>query len=207
MPDPPIHTEKEILSGIAAGDASAFTAVYERFYPVLYLYAERITGKDIGLSQDATAEAFIELWKGRRQFDHLGHLLHFLRAIVYHKCVDAFRRQQRQVLLQEELLNATEQEQEAFFIHEIGLEASLMARIRAEVESLPRHTRDVFLLAFFEHRKNAEIATLLGIGDATVRRRKTEALYHLRRTLKGIDWNTLIVLALLSGLPPDSLIF
>jgi DNA-directed RNA polymerase specialized sigma24 family protein len=58
---------------------------------------------------------------------------------------------------------------------------------------LPAHIKEVFDLACIQGRRNAEIAKILNIKDATVRRRKTEALHYLRQTLKGMGWSTMIV--------------
>jgi RNA polymerase sigma factor (sigma-70 family) len=185
--------EKELLEGLAEADENAFVQLYKSHYMGLLLYAERITNQEYSIAQEATADAFIELWKGARQFGNMAQLIGYLRVIVHHKCIDKYRQLRRQQALANELLYLSENQQEEIFSREISLEAELLKIIRLEVEKLPAHIKEVFDLACIQGRRNAEIAKILNIKDATVRRRKTEALHYLRQTLKGMGWSTMIV--------------
>ncbi len=51
--------------------------------------------KNAAIAQDVTAEAFIELWKGNRQFENFAHLIGFLMKVVHNKCVDRYRQTKR----------------------------------------------------------------------------------------------------------------
>jgi RNA polymerase sigma-70 factor (ECF subfamily) len=191
-----IYNENELLLKLEQGDEKAFSFVYKEYYTAVFLYAERIALDNLTIAQDATAEAFIELWKGRRRFENISHLLGFLRTVAHNKCIDQYRKIKRQTTIQNELLYLTEWQQENIFFNQVLLEAGLLTKIRAEVERLPAHTREVFKLSFFDQLKNAEIAIRLNITDATVRRRKTEALHSLRKTFRGLDPKTLKFLTL-----------
>ncbi|CAL1520153.1 RNA polymerase sigma factor [Chitinophaga sp. MM2321] len=186
-----LNEEKELLQRLSEADEQAFIQVYKRHYMAVLLYAERITNNDFSIAEEATADAFIELWKGRRSFGNVAQLISYLRVIVHHKCIDRYRQFRKQQALESELLYLSEHQQEALFSGEISLEAELLKKIREEVEKLPAHIKEVFNLACIQGRRNSEIARILNIKDATVRRRKTEALHYLRQAFKGMDWSML----------------
>jgi RNA polymerase sigma-70 factor (ECF subfamily) len=181
--------EEGLLLRLAEADEQAFILLYNRYYTAILLYAERITDQDYDMAREATADAFIALWKGPRCFGTVAQLICYLRKVVHHKCIDKYRQLKRQKALESGLLYLSEKQQEELYSDEIFLEAELLRKIREEVEKLPAHVRAVFNLACIQGHKNGEIAKMLRIKDATVRRRKTEALHYLRQALKGMDWS------------------
>jgi RNA polymerase sigma-70 factor (ECF subfamily) len=191
-------SDSALLHKLGQRDEKAFVQVYERLYASVLLYAEKITGGDTVIAEDATADAFIELWKGNLLFSQMGQLISFLRKVAHHKCIDRYRQLKKQNNARNELLYLSEQQQEQFFFGEIFLEAEILRRVRIEVEKLPPHSKAVFKLAFFDGLSNPEIGQLLGITNSSVRRRKTEALQYLRKVFKGLDWELLILL-IMSG--------
>ena len=192
------ESESALLQRLEQRNEKAFVQVYERLYTSVLLYAEKITGGDKDIAEDATTEAFIELWKGNLIFSQIGQLISFLRKVAHHKCIDRYRQLKRQTNARNELLYLSEQQQEQLFYEEIFLEAEILRRVKMELEKLPLHSKTVFNLAFFDGLSNPEIAQLLGITASSVRRRKTEALRYLRKVFKGFDWELLILL-IISG--------
>lgn len=179
---------------MAQGDEASFTQLYKKYYASIFLYARLVTSGDSAMAEDATAEAFIALWKGQYSFDTTGHFIAFLRTVAHNKCIDGLRAAQRSETVGRELQYLDAAGQEQLFYREVFLQAGILSRIREEVDRLPARTGEVFRLAYYEQLKNAEIAHRLGITDSSVRRRKTEALHQLRGVLKGADWELLLLL-------------
>ena len=190
------YQDRELLQQIAEGDDYAFRQLYDRYFPAIFLYVRNLTC-DQTLAEDITSEAFIALWKGQRHFDTLGHVVAFLRRVAHNKCVDELRISKRASFMKEELLYLNLDSSGESAYQEIFIRGNILARIRAEVEMLPPATRAVFKLAFYQQMKNPDIARNLSITDASVRRRKTEALHHLRNVFKGTEWE--LVLIFLAG--------
>jgi len=59
--------------------------------------------------------------------------------------------------------------------------------IAKAIAKLPQKQRDVILLAFFTHLKDAKIATMLGITPSTLHYHKTSALNSLHKSIKMGD--------------------
>lgn len=66
-------------------------------------------------------------------------------------------------------------------------DAERRAMVRAAVEALPDHLRDVVLLTAFSELSTAEVATALDIPPGTVGSRRNTAVKRLREELGGID--------------------
>lgn len=186
----------ELLQQLADGQASAFTTIYNQYYPELYFLSRHLIGDE---APDVVADVFIRLWTQRKLFESRPHLLGYLHVMTRNACFDHLKKQHRDVLQLQELLHISEQEHEDRYFHEI-VEARVFTRIREEINELPPHMREVFKLAYIDGLKNAEIASLLQMKDAAVRVRKAEALKILRSSLYRIE---LIIIMKLIIFPPQ----
>lgn len=81
------ENEVELLYKLGQKDEMIFVQIYQKFYASILLYAEKITAGDQDIAEDATADAFIELWKGQYHFYQIGQLVNFLRKIAHNKCI------------------------------------------------------------------------------------------------------------------------
>lgn len=189
-----LHIGQLTLESFSKGDVAAFTDIYNRYYPDLYFLSRGIVGD---LAPDIVADVFVQLWSQKKRFDSGEHLLFYLRAMTRNACYDSLKKEQRASLQLKELSYITDQEHEVVYFREI-IEARLFSLILLEIDRLPPHMREVFRLSYIDGLKNAEIAELLNIKDASVRVRKAEALKLLRLTFRNTD---LIVLLLLICAP------
>ena len=185
-----------LLQQLADGQSSAFTTIYNDYYPELYFLSKHLIGDD---APDVLADVFIRLWTQRKLFESKAHLLAYLRVMTRNACFDHLKKQHRDVQQLQELLHISDQEHEDRHFHEI-MESRVFTLIRNEIEELPPHMREVFKLAYIDGLKNAEIASLLQMKDAAVRVRKAEALKILRSSLYRIE---LIIIMKLIIYPPQ----
>ena len=186
------NKEPTLLQQLADGQTTAFTAIYNQYYPELYFLAKRLAGDT---APDVVADVFVQLWTQRKLFENHRHLLAYLRVMTRNDCYDLLKKQQRDVQHLKELRHISEQEHEDQYFQEI-IEGRLFALIREEIEQLPPHIREVFKLAYIDGLKNGEIAQLLNMKDASVRVRKAEALKILRATLYRIELIVILKLAI-----------
>ncbi len=185
------NQEPTLLQQLADGQTTAFTAIYNQYYPELYYLAKRLASD---AAPDIVAEVFIQLWTQRKLFENDRHLLAYLRVMTRNACYDLLKKQQRDLQHMRELRHISEQEHEDQYFHEI-IEGRLFTLIRAEIDQLPPHIRQVFKLAYIDGLKNAEIAEQLHMKDASVRVRKAEALKILRATLYRTELIVIIKMA------------
>jgi len=158
-----------------SGDMSAFedlVAVMER--PLLY-YATTLTGsQDIGL--DVLQDVWIKVLHGIRKLKDPGSLRSWLYAITHGVAVDRIRRNtSRERAEQVELEDFQEAEEPSFAIEDA-------AAIHLALSQISLSHREVLVLHFLEDMPIAEIATVVGCSEGTVKSR----LHYAKRAMKEI---------------------
>ncbi|WEK34412.1 MAG: sigma-70 family RNA polymerase sigma factor [Candidatus Pseudobacter hemicellulosilyticus] len=174
----------ELVHAFNQRDEHAFARIYELYYGAVFFYAKKMLDPD--QARDITAETFIDLWHGKRDFEHLGHVLSHLRIVARNKCVDRIRQKAREQALTEQLSYLSDQQDEILFRDSL-IHSGILQQIEAEVDKLPPFHRSIFRLSYFDGLSNAEIAQQLQVKDSTVRTKKAEALRILRAALGNID--------------------
>lgn len=186
-----LHISQQTLESFSKGDVNAFTNIYNRYYTELYFLSRRLVGD---LAPDVVADVFVQLWSQKKRFDSDDHLLFYLRAMTRNACFDLLKKEHKTSQQLKELSYITDQEHEDVYFREI-IEARLFSLIQKEIDQLPLHMREVFKLSYIDGLKNAEIAELLNIKDASVRVRKAEALKLLRSAFYNTE--LIVLLAIL----------
>jgi RNA polymerase sigma-70 factor (ECF subfamily) len=171
-----------------AGEPEAWDALFKRYQLPLYVYVfEWVHNEQTSL--DIVQETFINAVRhigGLRDDDTFGS---WLFGIAHQKCIQRWRRQNREEMLREELFDA-----------EVELEPSpddLLIRREQEAEfmnllnQLPLPQRSALLLHFIEDFSVEEIAGITGTPPGTVKSRIHYAKRALRRLLEGIERNPL----------------
>ena len=184
-----IHIDNLTLQSFAQGDPAAFTRVYNRYYPDLYFLAKKLVDD---AASDVLADVFMEAWSQKKLFDSPEHLIAYMRIMTRNACFDYLKKQNKDSQRLRDLGHISDQEHQDEYFREIT-EAQLFSLIRQEIEQLPPHIREVFKLSYIKGLKNAEIARLLGMKDASVRVRKAEALRILRAAFYNIDLAVLLL--------------
>jgi RNA polymerase sigma factor (sigma-70 family) len=179
----------ELHRRLAAGDRTAFDELYERYAPIAYGLALRLTGQQ-ALAQDVVHDAFLAIWRAPEAFDPArGALRTFFLSLVHHRGVDAIRREQRLRARQARAANlepvAGEDPSES--VAEEDFLAQRRHEVRLALEDLPLEQRQVLEMAYFGGMTQVRIAEELGIPLGTVKTRTFAALRKLRRELETTE--------------------
>lgn len=172
--------DAQLVARIVAGDHAAFEEFYARYRRRCHSLAQRLTGSP-ALAEEAVQEAFATLWAQADRFNPgLSQPGGWLLMLTHHKAVDAVRLQMKdRNSLRPGLLPPAPVEDQAW--------AALRSdRIRAAVERLPAHQRQVLLLAFYDGHTYPEIAAETGIPLGTIKTRVHAAVRRLRRPLADL---------------------
>ena len=158
-----------------SGETSAFedlVAVMER--PLLY-YASSLTGnQDSGL--DVLQEVWVRVLRDIRKLKDPSSLRSWLYAITHGIAVDRIRRNaSRERAEQVELEDFEESEEPSFAAEEA-------AAIHQALSQIGLRHREVLVLHFLEDLSLAEIATVVGCSEGTVKSR----MHYAKRAMKGI---------------------
>lgn len=198
------------------GDRDAYARIVVACQNAVTSIALAIT-RDVQASEDIAQEAFLKAWRHLGSLKNPDSLLPWLRQITRNLARDHLRGAQHRPMSGEsaeiairlaadtaptpdELLLRTEQENVAADI----------------IASLPEDSREVLLLYYRESQSSQQVAHLLGLTDAAVRKRlsrargcvRTELMRHFgefaRGTAPGAAFATAVLGAITMAAPPTA---
>src|SRR5436309_3173753 len=175
--------DEELMDLVAAGDARAFEAVYDRHGGAAFSVAYRMVGNR-SVAEDIVQEAFLSIWRSRLRYRReRGSVRTWVLGIVHHRGIDALRRNlvhERRRTTAEGL----EEQQEAPERTDVEAARRDEARaVRRALDELPDGQGQVIELAYFGGFTHTQIAEMLGMPVGTVKGRMRLGLEKLRRTL------------------------
>jgi RNA polymerase sigma-70 factor (ECF subfamily) len=181
--------DTELAALAAQGDVHAFETIMRRHNRLLYRTARSILRDDAD-SEDALQEAYLRAWRGIGRFRADARLSTWLVRIVINESLGRLRRRGADVIPLEGRMHAGDDVLEVHVEDEPGarperaaMRAELRRLIEAHIDRLPDAFRSVFVLRGVEELGVDEVATLLGIPEATVRTRFFRARGLLREAL------------------------
>lgn len=179
-------TDRELWTAAVDGDAGAFGALFERHSRAVYNFAFRSTA-NWATAEDAASEVFLTAWRRRSEVvftTESGSVLPWLLGVAANQ-VRNRRRSGRRASAALGRLNAREVQPDHSdeTVGRIADEAQ-MAEVKAVVEQLPQHERDVLALCAWAGLDYEEAAIALAVPVGTVRSRLSRARAHLRELVE-----------------------
>jgi RNA polymerase sigma-70 factor, ECF subfamily len=183
------ETEKRLLEQ-AVRDPRAFGELFEEYYDAILRYCIYHTGR-VETARDIAAETFFKALKSLRRFKFTGAPFSaWLYRIAGNEIIDYFRKKKYSCTSLDE---AMEREEIVPFASRGNLQDEADAlqqklednraywKIRASMEKMPVHYRDVLILRFVEEKRISEICEILGKKDGTVKSLISRGLEALRK--------------------------
>lgn len=174
-----------LIRATAAGDKSAFERLYNQMQRPMLAYALGLLAGDRSAAEDAVDEAFLALWTQADSFtggadngQNSGEA--WVRRLVRNKAVDWLRRQKS---ARTEVLTTTHEwlADDGDGPEQAAISADAAHWLRGALTQLSVDQREAVLLAYFEDRSVADIASIIGCPVGTVKTR----LFHARQILRG----------------------
>jgi RNA polymerase sigma-70 factor (ECF subfamily) len=170
--------EGEAIS--AAGEIPAFVEAVTIHQSLVFSIAYHLL-HNRSLAEEVAQDVFLRLYRDYDKIESASHLIHWLRRITTHRCLDRLRslEKRRQVSLDEVEIalpsSASEQD-------------PILARtLRRLVSDLPAAARAVVVLRYQEDLEPREIARILDLPVNTVKSRLQRALTQLRTQLAALE--------------------
>lgn len=154
-----------------------FERIYERLYPRLCAFASLIL-YDRSAVEDVVQEAFLSLWKRRRELIIHTSVDHYLMRSVYNLALQHHTRIHQQQPLSDLFPKGTEGEgwPEGFSDEEVRR----LEMVHTAIEQLPEQCRRIFLLNKREGLRQKEIAAMLSLSIKTVDTQITRAVRKIK---------------------------
>jgi RNA polymerase sigma factor (sigma-70 family) len=170
------RSDEQLLQAMAAGDADALGALYDRFGRIAYGLAFRIL-HDPALAEDAVQEAFLAVWRSAESYQReRAKPSTWILTLVHRRAVDLVRREDRR--RGEPLDEAPDAGGSA--VHEEADLRDRRAAVQNALRQLPADQRQALELAYYGGYTQSELAERLGVPLGTIKSRMFAGLTRLR---------------------------
>lgn len=171
------YTDAELVERLKKGDHAAFTAIYDRYTPLLYQFAfKKLQNREE--TKDLVHELFYTLWEKRETLQLSGELAPYLYTSARNRILDHIAHGQveaRHIASLQQYIQAGHSSTDHQVRHR-----QLLALIEQEVAALPPKMRQVYELSRQGNLSRKEIAATLGLSEQTVKSHMHHAISHLR---------------------------
>lgn len=176
------HSDVELVEAAARGDSAAFGTLVRRHIRASTLFAAQLMG-DQDEAEDVVQDAFTVVYRQARTFDRTRPFAPWLYGIVRRIAHDRRRRVARRRRLLDDwwIRNPSDVAQSEVDVDE----TIVLDRVASRVRSLPQMQRACFELVAVHGITPAEVASLHGISESTVRQHVFRARRRLRSELAG----------------------
>lgn len=175
-------TDRDLWAAAVGGDADAFGVLFERHVRAVYNFGFRATA-DWAAAEDIASEVFLTAWRRRSEViftTESGSVLPWLLGVA----VNHLRNQRRGGRRADAAIaRLNRRDSQPDFSDELlgrMADEAQMADVRAVVEQLPAHERDVLALCTWAGLDYEEAAIALDLPVGTIRSRLSRARAHLR---------------------------
>lgn len=181
--------DSDLAARAASGDEAAFERVMRRHNRLLFRTARSILKSDAE-AEDALQEAYLRAWRSLGSFRSEARLSTWLVRIVINEALGRLRRRSATVIPLEAVMDDSDAPpedgvagDEALQPDRIAMRGDIRRLMEARIDTLPEAFRTVFMLRAVEELSVEEVASALGLPEATVRTRFFRARGLLREAL------------------------
>ena len=171
------------LPAAQAGDSAAFGKIVSGCQNGITAIALAIT-RDVPASEDITQDAFLSAWRHLPRLRNPSSFLPWLRQITRNLSHDHLRRRRNERRYDGELEDILAVVADSAPDHPERMTRQQEEAVVAElIDELPEDTREILLIYYREGQSSKQVASLLGMQDAAVRKRLARARMSLREDM------------------------
>jgi RNA polymerase sigma-70 factor (ECF subfamily) len=167
-----------IGAALARGEESALEEAYATYSRSLLSFLRRYVGADE--AEDVLQRTFLDVWRSAHRYDPQQRFSTWLFTVAHRRAVDTLRAHRHQVVDVDSLRD---------LVGEDGRETvsryADAADVRAAVDRLPDHEREVIELAYYADLTQREIASRLDVPHGTVKARAARGTRRLGTLVLG----------------------
>ncbi len=174
-----------LLVRIAAGDRSAYDAVYRLVTPHV-LATVRGVLRDASLSEEVAQEVMLEIWRKASTFDpSRGGWRGWVSTLARRRAVDRVRSEQASRDRNDRVARRDDAPPTDVVVEEVERRLEHW-QVREALASLTERQREAIDLAYFAGHTYRDVAEVLGIPEGTAKSRLRDGLLRLRGALEEL---------------------
>jgi RNA polymerase sigma-70 factor (ECF subfamily) len=174
-----------------------FSILYNANYEKFVRFANRYV-RDLATAEDITSDAFVYYWENRSRLPEDTNVKAYILASIKNKCLSCLRHQCIHEQAVSHMLSDMEWEMsnriarlEVFEPSEVFTN-EILELVDKALKSLPRQTRQIFIMSRYRNMSHKEIAEKLNISTKSVEFHITKTLRILKSELR--DYYPVIIL-------------
>jgi RNA polymerase sigma-70 factor, ECF subfamily len=176
-------SDRALVSALAEGDQAALGALYDRFHADVYRFVVRLARSDI--AEDLAQQTFLEAYRSAPRFRGDSAVKTWLFGIAVNQVRNYFRSEKRRANANENL--AVMPRSRAPSVNEVITLEQQRRWVAAAVEQLSPGLREAYVLCVIEEVPGKEAAAILGIREASLWRRLTDARNAIRASIEEMQ--------------------
>lgn len=151
--------------------------LYSRLYSGLLIFASDLLGPELAyMAEDCVQDAILDSYVNRHTFESSTKWRNYLLTVIRNRTVDARRKLNSHLNF---IKNDTADR------HDDDISVAMISQetfdmLYSAIDALPDRYREIFTLSFEKGLKTAEIASLIGLSEVGVKKRKARMLDMLR---------------------------
>ena len=185
------NTETDLWEAIKLDDEKAFSILFQRYSSRIYSSSYSYI-KDQAACEQIVHDVFLTIWTNRKTLEIRSVNAYLTSAARYRAYKHIAANKIIPISYEEDLENfSTNNDVNKGYNNIAYLE--LEAELNSHLKSLPKRCHEIFIMSRRQLLSNAEIALKLGISKRSVENQITQALKHLRASLKDIFLLVLLI--------------
>lgn len=182
-------TDPELIGAMLQNDEKAFNQLFERYWSRVYTVAYRYV-KDEEACLEITHDIFLNIWNKRHELNINSFKSYVITAASYHGIRKKQTLKAAPIHYVEDYENS---EDDAYALNQLSetnegetkiWETEFDLTIDTLLNDLPKRCREIYKMSRKDNLSISEISTRLNISKRTVENQLTNALKHLRTSLK-----------------------
>jgi RNA polymerase sigma-70 factor (family 1) len=173
-------SDEELKVRVNLPDTSAFEEIYNRYWLALYNKA-RWTLQDDDEAADVVQDVFSSMFENMGKIKFYDTLPAYLFRALNNRTIDLFRRSKLKDKYLDSFRDFLDRQSVATDSH--IRETEMASLIQKEIDALPPKMREIFNLSRKSYLSNKEIAKIVDISEATVKKHLQVAVKKLRARL------------------------
>ncbi len=176
-------TDEELMLAYAAGDVTAFQALYSRHRGPLFRHLQRQL-RDPGLAEEFFQDTWQRVITARERYRPEAKFATWLYQIAHNRVTDHWRAKQHRPSAPEDAADLAERVPDPETPERTLSAFEERRRLQRALEELPDDQREVVLLRLEQELSLEEIGEITGAGRETVKSRLRYAMEKLRARLR-----------------------
>lgn len=174
-----MNEDELLLHALQQSDRAAYTALFEKYYPMLCAYAHKFL--DLDDSEDIVQDVLFNIWVSRGKITIHGSVSSYLFQSVYHRVLNRVVSPRYKNKVNVEFLERTSQ---MLCSEDFSHVSELRSMMKRAIDELPENYKGSFVKHRFQNLTYREIAEEEGVSVKTIDYRIQQALKELRIKLK-----------------------